>query len=568
MNKYLKYGLATIAGAGILLALLLVAASLLINPNEYKPQIVQLVKEKKQRTLTLAGDIKLAFFPKLGLDLGRATLSEYRGDKEFAAVESVRLYLSWWPLLRKKLVVDQVRIEGARANLVRFKDGTSNFDDLLKKEDEDTQIKFDIDSVKIAKSTLSFRDEMGGRQFALSGIEIETGRLANGKPTEAAADFKLRSDNPSIDAQVHLATGLTFDTEAKRYAVKGLNLEIRGAAVGLSGLAVGLKGDAALDRAAGTLSAEHVAAAVAGKKGTDDIDVRLNAPKLQWSADKLATEEIELVAKVQQSAGDEMALVASIPSIAGDSGSFKGGMLNIDLSAKQSGGEYKGKLSSPLSGNFKDKRFALPNLQGKLVARNARMPGGGLKLDIAGSAQFDLQGQSATLNLDSRLDESHIKLQAGVSPFANPHIALDIDIDRIDADRYLPAKAPQTQAPPEKPYDFSLLKTLDVSGSVRIGSLKLYNVKASNLRLDFKAGGGRLEVSPLAANLYQGTASGTVSPDAAGPKIAARKAATAKLHDRFLPIVSKTVNRYKLTDQCDRIAATASKAGLVGKNMA
>lgn len=40
------------------------------------------------------------------------------------------------------------------------------------------------------------------------------------------------------------------------------------------------------------------------------------------------------------------------------------------------------------------------------------------------------------------------------------------------------------------------------------------------------------------------------------------------MHERFLPIVGKTVNRYKLTQQYDRIAGTASKAGLVNKEQA
>ncbi len=47
-----------------------------------------------------------------------------------------------------------------------------------------------------------------------------------------------------------------------------------------------------------------------------------------------------------------------------------------------------------------------------------------------------------------------------------------------------------------------------------------------------------------------------------------RKATGAKLHDRFLPIVGNTVNRYKLSEQYDRIAGTAAQAGLVGKEQA
>lgn len=522
MNRYLKYGLTAAAGMAFLFALLLVAASLLINPNDYKPQIVQLVKDKKQRTLTLAGDIGLTFFPKLGLDLGRASISEFQSGKEFAAIESARLYLSWWPLLKKELVVDQVRVEGVRANLVRFKDGTTNFDDLLKKEEEDKQIKFDIDSVKAGKSALTFRDEVGGRQFALSQIELKTGRLANARPTRAELSFNLQGDKPRIKGNVKLVTELTFDTDVKRFSVRGLNLEIQGEAAGLSNLAAGIKGDLAFDQDAGTLLAENLAVAVAGRKGTDDVDVRLLAPKLEWAADRIATDKIDVVAKVQQPRG-EMGLVVNLPALTGDGQSFRAGMLNVDLSIQQDGGEYKGKLSSPVSGDFKSKHFALSDIKANLAANNGKMPRGGMKLDITGSAELDVERQDVAAKLLARLDESTIKASLGASPFANPHLRLDVDVDRLDADRYLPPKTQESQSQPDKPLDFTALKTLNASGSVKIGSLKLYNVKASNLRLEFRAGGGKLEVRPLAASLYQGTASGSVSLDAAGPSVAVKQ---------------------------------------------
>ena len=47
-----------------------------------------------------------------------------------------------------------------------------------------------------------------------------------------------------------------------------------------------------------------------------------------------------------------------------------------------------------------------------------------------------------------------------------------------------------------------------------------------------------------------------------------RQATESKLHERFLPVVGKSVNRYKLTDQYNRIAGNASKAGLIGKEQA
>ena len=47
-----------------------------------------------------------------------------------------------------------------------------------------------------------------------------------------------------------------------------------------------------------------------------------------------------------------------------------------------------------------------------------------------------------------------------------------------------------------------------------------------------------------------------------------RQATEAKLHDRFLPIVGKTVKGHKLTEQYDRIAGSASQVGLIGKEQA
>lgn len=489
MNKYLKYGLAALAGAGGLLALLLVAASLLIDPNDYKPRIAQLVKEKTQRTLMFSGDLKLTYFPGLGLDLGRASLSEYRGEREFAAVESVRLYLSWWPLLRRELVVDQVHIEGARASLVRFSDGTTNFDDLLEAQAEDKQISFDIDGVVIDKSGLSFRDEMSGRRVVLSDIRARTGRLVSGKPAEVSADFRLVSDNPRVSAGVRAASGLTFDTGAKRYAVKGLRLEVEGSAAGLSALAVGIGGDAVLDRAAGKLLVENLVAAVAGKKGAGDIDVRLTAPRLQWTAETLETEKIEMVSKMQWPDG-EMGLVASMGAISGDTQKFRAGMLKAEVRARTNKSEYAGKLSSPVSGDFKGKRIVLAALKGDLAANGANMARGGLRLEAAGTAQFDFGRLEATLALDARMDESHIKLTAGAGPFPDPRIALDIDIDRLDADRYWLAGSEADRPREGRPLDFSALKTLDASGGIRIGSLTYNQLTASNVRLDFQGGAG------------------------------------------------------------------------------
>src|SRR5512145_3185325 len=133
--KYLRYALYAV---GALVLLLIVAIGILVatfDPNDYKPRIVQLVKEKTGRTLSIAGDIDLKVFPKLGVQLGKLSLSERDGSGEFAHLEAAEVYVALLPLLSKRLVVDEVRIDGARANLIKFEDGSANFDDLIKGEE-------------------------------------------------------------------------------------------------------------------------------------------------------------------------------------------------------------------------------------------------------------------------------------------------------------------------------------------------------------------------------------------------------------------------------------------------
>ena len=179
MKKFLKFSLFGLGGLIALVLIAVVIVTVTFNPNDYKPQIVKMVKEKKQRTLNIEGDIKLAFWPKLGADLGKVSISEHNGDKEFAAMDGAKVFLAIMPLLKKELVVDTIRVDGVRANIVRYKDGTTNFDDLLSKE-ESEDIKFDIDGVVVSNAAVNLTDEMGNRHFKLDKMTLKTGHIAKG----------------------------------------------------------------------------------------------------------------------------------------------------------------------------------------------------------------------------------------------------------------------------------------------------------------------------------------------------------------------------------------------------
>jgi AsmA protein len=210
----------------------------------------------------------------------------------------------------------------------------------------------------------------------------------------------------------------------------------------------------------------------------------------------------------------------TLPGIEGTSKAFRSGAMTLDLDMKQGDLTLKSKLSSPVSGNLQAQQLSLPRLVASISASGPDLPGKNLSVELAGSVNIDAAKQNVQTNLTGKVGDSSIKARLGVAGFTPPGINFDIDIDQLDLDRYMPplaagGKAGGAQKQAEQPFDLSGLKNLRANGTLRIGSLKASGVKASNVRLEIKANGGRVDVSPLAANLYQGSMSGALAINAA-----------------------------------------------------
>ena len=497
MNKLLKYGRLSVGGLLGLFAIFLGVIAFTVDPNSFKPQIVNLVQEKTQRTLTLEGDIKLTFFPRLGLDLGKTRLSEHQGAQEFASLNSVQLYVAWLPLLRKELVIRKVSVTGVRANLVRNADGTTNFDDLISK-DKSAQITFDIDGVKVSRGALSFDDRMTKRKWDISDLELSSGRIKDNTHTHVALDFKLVGDNPQLATHIVLKSGLLFALEEQHYVLDTLDLKASGVAAGISQLDLLARGDVDVQVKTQEITLKDCKISLTGNRATDKLDITLDAPKLMLTEKKVEGAKMTLLAKVERQ-NDKLVATFTLLDLSGSAQQFQVSQLSVDIDGKQGDNHIKGKLMGPLTGSLDAQLFSLPTLSGNLDVANPKLSKGGVKLNLAGNARADLGKQELAVNLNAKLDDSTIQTKLSMNQFANPRINFDIAIDQLDVDRYLPPSTKATQPTPESPIDFSALKAFNASGSVRIGQLKVANLKSSNVRLDVKADSGRIEAKPLSA---------------------------------------------------------------------
>jgi len=266
--KWLKYSLYALLGLVLLLAAGAAILALTFDPNQYKAEVEKLVKERTGRTLKFHGDVKLAFWPSLGVSVGKVALSRRASEYDFAAFDAAHVSVSVLPLLRGEVLVDQVRIAGLKASVIRAKGGKFDFEDLLgagsgKKPAaapaQPAKVKFDVAGIRLENGTLAYKDEGSGQTLEVAHLELRTGRIAEDVPGKLSLGAQLKGKQPLVDAKVALETGYRFNLARQEYALSGMSLKVEGSAADFSRLELALSGDVLADVAKERVSAELTA---------------------------------------------------------------------------------------------------------------------------------------------------------------------------------------------------------------------------------------------------------------------------------------------------------------------
>lgn len=515
---------------GLVVLLAAVAAYILatFDANKWKGEIAQLVQDKKNRSLKIEGDLSLSLFPSIAVQLGKATLSEHKSEQVFASVDTARISLQLMPLLSKQVVVDTVALDGVKARLVRFKDGRLNIDDLLSKDEKEPPARFDIAGVKFANGELAWRDEKAGQELVLSALNLTTGRLANAATDKFDLSATLVGRKPHVAVALKAGGEYRYDLDRKSYGGTKLSVRLTGDVADMKSLDLTLAAAALQLTGANEIAVEQLQLMAKGKEAGDAFEAKLEAPKLALAADKASGAAVNAALKLAGAQRNVDAKIA-LSGVEGSSQALKAGKLTLELDARQGETTIKGSLTSALAANLEKQTLELPAFSGELVVANPQMPMKSVKLPLTGGLRADIDGQTAALHADTRFDESRIAAKANVSRFSPLALGFDLDIDKLNVDKYLPPKAAAAggaeagKPAPEKPLDFSALKGLNASGVVKIGQLQVSNVKASNVRLEVKAANGKLDVAPLTANLYDGSLAGALSVNANNNHVALKQ---------------------------------------------
>lgn len=223
------------------------------DPNDFKEQIAAEVFEETGRTLTLAGDLEWAFWPKLKLKAGPLALSNAPGfgDAPFVAAEEIQVAIATLPLLKRQVEMDTVKLYGLRLNLAANADGVTNWADLVGEPDDEKEAgdmaAIALGGVDIRDAEISWRDAATGQDVDIRKLNVGTGALTFGDPIAFDLSFAAQANKPALDSDVALVGTVAYDLGDERYQIAPLNLDIVMRGKHLPGGEATVKSSAAVD---------------------------------------------------------------------------------------------------------------------------------------------------------------------------------------------------------------------------------------------------------------------------------------------------------------------------------
>jgi AsmA protein len=448
-----------LGGLIALVALVLIAVRLFVNPNDYKGRIAHTVKNSTGRELLLPGDIKLAVFPWVALELGPASLGNPPGFSAapFAAVKHAAIRVKLLPLLRKQLQIGRVEVDGLDLRLYKNPQGKGNWEGFggqnptPESHASTASALPDLAGLVIKDSRVSYQD------MVLDHVNLDIGHLGSGLAVPIDLALTLTTSPGAAPMQFAGKVVLAPDTVKKQYRLAPVELT-------------------------GTLVAGAGVAAQPWKFSLPELSVDLAAQTLRAPAFAADFAGAHLTGSVEGSR------IIDAPSIAGT--------FRLDPLALRDAMSRLG-MTPPVTRD--------PKVLAKLAA----------------SGEFAYGGNAVHASkLEAQLDDSTLRGDVGLTNIDTRAMSFDLALDHINFDRYLsPAPAPGTQPKPQaKPaaVPTDSLKTLLMHGTVTIGSATVANVNLSQVHVGVDAKDGVTHIAPAKAKLYGGDYSGDITLDSRG----------------------------------------------------
>ncbi|MDX1457631.1 MAG: AsmA family protein [Marinobacter sp.] len=492
--KAVRYLALTVIGLIVLAVAAVAVAIAVIDPNDYKPQIEKAVEDATNLDLILEGDIGWSFIP-LGLELNgvEATLE---GDR-LVRLEQLVAQVNFWSLIAMSPQVNTFVLDGLDAHLVVDQEGNGNWTRIMPESDErDTvsvpsdaqsteqpeqpaeaepqttgggdQLNFNVENIQITNANVLYNDKSTGQSVTLENVSLSASEIALGKDFPLELAFRFATSQPEFAVDGTIRSDLTANKALNRFGMANLN-----ARFALSGEPFGDKTVQAVIKGGAVADLEKETAAL------NDLSATL--------ANLTLTTNLNV-------------------SGFGDSPELSGNLAIAEFSLK----ELLEALGQP----------AIETTDPKVLDALA------LAMSIDGPA-----GEVSLDNLSIKVDDTTFEGDANYT-LSNGAVALNLQGDAFNVDRYLPpaaeetdeAEAPADDAPAQDTTAASAeesdllpletLRTLALNINLGLGELIASNLTINDVKAVITANNGVLKVNELSGKLYDGGFNANVTLDA------------------------------------------------------
>ncbi|MBA3581241.1 MAG: AsmA family protein [Gammaproteobacteria bacterium] len=479
MNMWVKRGLWALSALGLALVLTVVGILVFVDPNDYKPEIQQWFAHTTGRQLEIKGDLSLAFFPWLGLEIGEATIGNPKGFTEpvFARIQSADIKVAVLPLFRLETRVGTVRLHGLQVNLEKAADARVNWaswssDDSAVTDEEKLAERQQlppiyIGGLEIEDAGLVYDDKVTGVRTQIEHWNVSTDVIETGKPLDFETQLSIRQSQPKVIAGLQVDGQLHWDLVKAEYRFMPLNMQL-------------------------TVSGE----------GIPNQEQHL---------------QLMLVAVVTLDA-DQMTI---------EKGTLQAA--NMDMNFQ---GAINGLMSEQPTVDM-DLRLATSSIRQMMTALAMEIPEtsdpktlGALSLDAK------LQGHADAMSLKAlrlKFDDTQVTGHIELPKFEPLTIRGELQWDNINADRYLAADpvastegsaasnkksvapVPVADTPIDLPKD--LLRTLDVLLAIKLQHVQFMKMSTHNYDLGLRIKDSVIDLDPFKFDMYDGRIQGKTRID-------------------------------------------------------
>lgn len=475
VKKPLMIILSVIAVVSVLSLSAAIALAVWLDPNDYKPQMIALVKEKTGRDLVIHGDIGLSFFPKFGLSTGKLELKNRPefSDGPFAVVERGEIQVQWWPILARKIRIDRIVLKGMHLYLTTNPLGQSNWayqastgsvaaeagtgknqeDSSLNPLAVSTAAAAAISKISIEDAQIHWENQQIGKRYDLEQLNLKTGKWAVGRPVDVELSFRLMDSGAKSIADVRSSTRLTLSRHFE-------TVELTEPVVVYSLLAAPLTGT------------------------MPPLELKADRILFNQKARQLATKGTRI------DFGDLHAGIELTGNHIPETPEFQWSVAVTEFNP---------------AGFLQRMNVHLPVVQGNKKALS--------RFSMRSDGMATAEGVTVQ-QFSGRLDETQFKGSARIDNFSNPSIVFKGHLDAVNANRYLPAKAKADKSwatpavavaaalatiPPD------LLKSLRVDGDLLLDRLQFNGLSAQGIQLKINSDQGRISAEQTVSKLYQGS---------------------------------------------------------------